>query len=180
MPGRAGSSCRCLVSGTQRRTPPPNAWRRSNADPGSAARPTSSAFMVIAPVRHGSVRRANGRHTALSTASSPRRTGEAVVAYHAGMAFERITVNPERMGGKPCIRDLRVTVTMVLGQLAGGRKHRPPANARMLSWRPVEGGSAHRRNHVLLEAMTSTRRRYRHRMPLGHSACATVTRSPRS
>jgi len=43
------------------------------------------------------------------------------VAYHAGMAFERITVNPERMGGKPCIRDLRVTVTMVLGQLAGGR-----------------------------------------------------------
>jgi uncharacterized protein (DUF433 family) len=37
------------------------------------------------------------------------------------MAFERITVNPERMGGKPCIRDLRVTVTMVLGQLAGGR-----------------------------------------------------------
>lgn len=39
----------------------------------------------------------------------------------AVMAFERITVNPERMGGKPCIRDLRVTVTMVLGQLAGGR-----------------------------------------------------------
>ena len=39
----------------------------------------------------------------------------------ARMAFERITVNPERMGGKPCIRDLRVTVTMVLGQLAGGR-----------------------------------------------------------
>lgn len=39
----------------------------------------------------------------------------------AGMAFERVTVNPERMGGKPCIRDLRVTVTMVLGQLAGGR-----------------------------------------------------------
>jgi uncharacterized protein (DUF433 family) len=37
------------------------------------------------------------------------------------MAFERITVNPERMGGKPCIGDLRVTVTMVLGQLAGGR-----------------------------------------------------------
>ncbi len=28
---------------------------------------------------------------------------------------------PGGMGGKPCIRDLRVTVTMVLGQLAGGR-----------------------------------------------------------
>jgi uncharacterized protein (DUF433 family) len=37
------------------------------------------------------------------------------------MTFERITVNPERMGGVPCIRDLRVTVSMVLGQLAAGR-----------------------------------------------------------
>jgi uncharacterized protein (DUF433 family) len=38
------------------------------------------------------------------------------------MAFERITVDPERMDGVPCIRDLRVTVSMVLGQLAAGRK----------------------------------------------------------
>lgn len=37
------------------------------------------------------------------------------------MAFERITVDPDRMGGVPCIRDLRVTVGMVLGQLATGR-----------------------------------------------------------
>lgn len=37
------------------------------------------------------------------------------------MAFERITVDPQRMGGVPCIRDLRVTVSMVLGQLAAGR-----------------------------------------------------------
>jgi uncharacterized protein (DUF433 family) len=37
------------------------------------------------------------------------------------MAFERITVDPDRMGGVPCIRNLRVTVGMVLGQLAGGR-----------------------------------------------------------
>ncbi|WP_026533771.1 DUF433 domain-containing protein [Arthrobacter sp. H14] len=36
------------------------------------------------------------------------------------MAFERITIDPTRMGGVPCIRDLRVTVSMVLGQLAGG------------------------------------------------------------
>jgi len=35
--------------------------------------------------------------------------------------FERITVDPNKMGGVPCIRDLRVTVSMVLGQLAGGR-----------------------------------------------------------
>lgn len=37
------------------------------------------------------------------------------------MTFERITVDPNRMGGVPCIRDLRVTVSMVLGQLATGR-----------------------------------------------------------
>lgn len=36
------------------------------------------------------------------------------------MAFERITIDPARMGGVPCIRDLRVTVSMILGQLAGG------------------------------------------------------------
>jgi len=35
--------------------------------------------------------------------------------------FERITIDPDRMGGVPCIRDLRVTVSMVLGQLAAGR-----------------------------------------------------------
>ncbi|MDE0580316.1 MAG: DUF433 domain-containing protein [bacterium] len=37
------------------------------------------------------------------------------------MYLDRITVNPDRMGGLPCIRDLRVTVAMVLGQLAAGR-----------------------------------------------------------
>lgn len=42
-------------------------------------------------------------------------------AYTVCMAFERITADPERMGGLPCIRDLRVTVSMVLGQLAAGR-----------------------------------------------------------
>jgi len=39
----------------------------------------------------------------------------------APMGMERITVDPERMGGVPCIRDLRITVSMVLGQLASGR-----------------------------------------------------------
>jgi len=42
-------------------------------------------------------------------------------AHHGRTAFERITVDPDRMGGVPSIRDLRVTVGMVLGQLAGGR-----------------------------------------------------------
>ena len=37
------------------------------------------------------------------------------------MAYERITIDPNRMRGLPCIRDTRVTVSAVLGQLAAGR-----------------------------------------------------------
>jgi uncharacterized protein (DUF433 family) len=36
------------------------------------------------------------------------------------MARERITVDPNRMRGLPSIRDTRVTVSAVLGQLAAG------------------------------------------------------------
>jgi uncharacterized protein (DUF433 family) len=35
--------------------------------------------------------------------------------------LSRITLNPEVMGGKPCIRGLRVTVGTVVGLLANGR-----------------------------------------------------------
>jgi uncharacterized protein (DUF433 family) len=35
--------------------------------------------------------------------------------------LERITLNPAVMGGKPCIRGLRVTVGTVVGLLAAGR-----------------------------------------------------------
>lgn len=34
--------------------------------------------------------------------------------------LERITLDPDVMGGKPCIRGLRVTVGTVLGLLAAG------------------------------------------------------------
>lgn len=37
------------------------------------------------------------------------------------MAFPRITIDTERMNGLPCIRDTRVTVSAVLGQLAAER-----------------------------------------------------------
>lgn len=37
------------------------------------------------------------------------------------MAFERITIDHDKMGGVPCIRDLRIPVGTVLGQLAAGR-----------------------------------------------------------
>lgn len=35
--------------------------------------------------------------------------------------FTRITQNPAVMAGKPCIRGLRVTVGMIVGQLGAGR-----------------------------------------------------------
>jgi uncharacterized protein (DUF433 family) len=35
--------------------------------------------------------------------------------------FPRITQNPQVMGGKPCIRGLRVTVGMIVGQIGAGR-----------------------------------------------------------
>ncbi len=34
--------------------------------------------------------------------------------------FDRITQEPGRMGGKACIRGLRVTVGMVVGQIGAG------------------------------------------------------------
>lgn len=36
------------------------------------------------------------------------------------VAIERITVDPDRCGGRPCIRDLRVRVKDVLDLLAAG------------------------------------------------------------
>ncbi len=37
--------------------------------------------------------------------------------------LKRITMDPEVMGGKPCIRGLRVTVGTIVGLLAAGRTH---------------------------------------------------------
>ena len=47
------------------------------------------------------------------------------------MGFERITVNPERMGGVPCIRSLRIPVATVVGLVAQGM-----ADAEILSEYP--------------------------------------------
>ena len=35
--------------------------------------------------------------------------------------LERITFNPEVMGGKPCIRGMRVTVGTIVGLIASGQ-----------------------------------------------------------
>jgi uncharacterized protein (DUF433 family) len=39
------------------------------------------------------------------------------------MNFNRITFNPKIMGGKPCLRGLRVTVGTIVGLVASGRSH---------------------------------------------------------
>jgi len=36
------------------------------------------------------------------------------------MKFKRITINPEQMGGVPCIRNLRIPVATIIGMLAEG------------------------------------------------------------
>lgn len=36
------------------------------------------------------------------------------------MEFQRITVDPEKMGGVPCIRGLRIPVATVVGMVADG------------------------------------------------------------
>jgi uncharacterized protein (DUF433 family) len=36
-------------------------------------------------------------------------------------SFSRISQNPAVMGGKPCIRGLRVTVGIIVGQIGAGR-----------------------------------------------------------
>ena len=39
------------------------------------------------------------------------------------MRFTRITVNPDQMGGMPCLRGLRVPVGTVVGMVADGMSH---------------------------------------------------------
>ena len=39
------------------------------------------------------------------------------------MTFTRITVHADRMGGVPCVRDIRIPVATVIGLLAQGMTH---------------------------------------------------------
>ncbi len=53
----------------------------------------------------------------LSTDGAGHRPG-----YYMNMqGVQRITIDPEVMGGKPCIRGMRVTVGMVVESMAAGR-----------------------------------------------------------
>ena len=46
--------------------------------------------------------------------------------------LDRITFNPNVMGGKPCVRGMRVTVGMIVGLVASG----PGSNAEILDAYP--------------------------------------------
>jgi uncharacterized protein (DUF433 family) len=37
-----------------------------------------------------------------------------------GRNYDRITVNPDQMGGTPCLRGLRIPVATVVGMIADG------------------------------------------------------------
>ena len=39
-------------------------------------------------------------------------------------ALDRITIEPGKCGGRPCIRDQRIRVTDILGLLGSGASHR--------------------------------------------------------
>ncbi len=45
------------------------------------------------------------------------------------MKFTRITVNPQQMGGVPCIRGLRIPVASVVGMIADGMAEAEILNA---------------------------------------------------
>ena len=36
--------------------------------------------------------------------------------------FDRITIDPKIMGGQPCIRGLRIPVSLIIKLIAGGKK----------------------------------------------------------
>lgn len=45
------------------------------------------------------------------------------------MTFQRITVDPQQMGGVPCIRRLRIPVATVVGMVADGMEELDILNA---------------------------------------------------
>lgn len=45
------------------------------------------------------------------------------------MKFTRITVDPEKMGGVPCIRGMRIPVATIVGMVANGMTEKEILNA---------------------------------------------------
>ena len=61
-----------------------------------------------------------GPPTGSAAGDLTRRGSAGIPKVEAAMTFTRITHNPAVMGGKPCIRGMRVTVGMIVGQIGAG------------------------------------------------------------
>jgi uncharacterized protein (DUF433 family) len=85
------------------------------------------------PVRQCQIRRAEESDPPHDGASSRSTQGEADAFRRSACdspsytpatvnpQFDRITVDPDRLGGKPCIRELRISVGMVVQMVAAGK-----------------------------------------------------------
>src|SRR6218665_1533704 len=102
-------------------------WRGS---PGSRQRPCvflADSWRERGQHETGSWRRGNEKLSAalrsrVGQAASPKDNMEGVLIRSSNMGqLNRITQQPEVMGGKACIRGMRVTVGMVVGQIGAGR-----------------------------------------------------------
>lgn len=100
-----------------RRTGPTSGWARSAISAGLRSITRALAFRAALTrlARLATVLLTLGMVLRCASITQQHRSSTILV-----VAYERITSDPHRMGGLPCIRDLRVTVGMVLGQLAGG------------------------------------------------------------
>jgi uncharacterized protein (DUF433 family) len=56
-----------------------------------------------------------------STIDARNRARVAPTLYNGRMAFTRITVNPDQMGGVPCLRGLRIPVATIVALVAEGQ-----------------------------------------------------------
>jgi len=52
--------------------------------------------------------------------------------------IDRITIDPQVMGGKPCIRGMRVTVGMITGLVASGASEDIKSALTYAAWRSEE------------------------------------------
>ena len=92
-----------------------------------SARAAAGRFLAAwnhrAPLRRRILRVASeGAETAVGTNESSAQINCGQVRYDGHVQdFRRITMDPEVMGGKPCIRGMRVTVGMIVEALAAGR-----------------------------------------------------------
>jgi uncharacterized protein (DUF433 family) len=65
------------------------------------------------------------------------------------MAFNRITVNPQQMGGVPCLRGLRIPVATVVSLIAEGQTERAILDA----YPDVEAADIHEALRFAAEAV---------------------------